>query len=158
MSGARSKHSFRGLITLSIRSQFSEAAFGLISAVIMAAAAAIYAVAWPDVHTGVRIALIVLLTIAAASVAYKLMRLRALALRGVEVEAGLVNVTDVPSTDTMHRVATYRYEYAGRTYFVKCVVADPAMSLATRYGQYAVALVDPDHPHHAILLRALSVA
>jgi hypothetical protein len=153
LSKARSKHSLLGLIALNIRSQFSEAAFGLISAVIMAAAAVIAVVAWPGMHTGVRIALIVLLTIAAAWVAYKLMRLRALALRGVEVEAGLVNVADVPN-ETNYRVATYRYEYAGRTYFVKCVAADFQMSSATRYGQYAVALVDPDHPHHAILLRS----
>jgi hypothetical protein len=85
----------------------------------------------------------------------RLRELKRLCDRGVEVEAHLVRVWDSQGAETDFRHADYTYEWAGHSHEFTVRGADFFMSLATRYGDNVIVLVDPERPQTTAILRSM---
>jgi hypothetical protein len=157
LSHPRSKHTFMELSAHSLTALYSEHFFLAgcltIGALLVPVAAVVAVVGGLDI-TG-RAVLLAISALAVMYLARRALRLRRFARRGVEAHAVLVDVATEFGGETDFRIATYEYLYQGRPHRVQVVGADLQQSAATRYGQSAVVLVDPEHPDDAIVVRSL---
>jgi membrane protein implicated in regulation of membrane protease activity len=155
LSSTPSTHSFVELVIGSFMQRFLVAIPETVSCLLVVLGGAVLAVAaWRSLDAAAQAALAIVVVLAAVYVARRCVRLYQLSRRGVEVDANLVNVDEEIGAEVDFRTATYRYEYGGRPHDIRIVASGFSRGFATRHGSSAIALVDPEHPDDALIIRA----